>query len=405
MKPRLSDPDFTLYAGDALAVLRELPAESIDCCVTSPPYWGLRDYGAEGQVGLESRPEEYVEALAAIFSQVRRVLAPHGTAWLNLGDSYSHGGNGSRDSERWPKQSRNDHRMEHAKKRTGAKPKDLLGMPWRVAFALQDDGWWLRSDIIWSKPNPMPESTRDRPTKSHEYIFLLAKQASYYFDRHAVLEPAAWERWGNQTVPKYEGTDTATGWIKPQSKAALVKRRTVRPGIDTHGGGQGSGSITSTAGGRNIRSVWTIPTQPYPEAHFATFPEELPRRCILAGCPEWVCRQCGKPRTRIVESEPVPEEEKNKPGSYDWHPTTSDLGGQKMQDWRDAHPPQTTGWTDCGHDDYRPGVVLDPFGGAGTTALVARSLGRHSLLVELSGEYCDLIATRLQQLSLLTSEP
>jgi DNA modification methylase len=351
VEPRLSDPDLILYNGDALAVLRELPAESVDCCVTSPPYYGLRDYGIEGQVGLEATPGEYVVRMVKIFREVRRVLTPHGTVWLNLGDSYVE--------------------------------KQLLGTPWRIAFALQDEDWWLRSDCIWNKPNAMPSSVRDRPTTSHEYVFLLSKQARYYFDRHAVLEPAAWERWGKQTVPKYEGTETATGWIKPRSKEALVNNG-------------------ATAGGKNIRSVWSIPTNPYPEAHFATFPEELPRRCILAGCPEWVCRTCGQPRERIVETEPAPEEEKNKPHSYDWHETTSDLGGQKMQDWRDSHPPKTIGWTDCGHDDYRAGVVLDPFAGAGTTALVARSLERHSLLIELSAEYCDLIATRLRQLSLLT---
>lgn len=359
-EPRLSDPDLRLYAGDALAVLSELPDESVDCCVTSPPYLGLRDYGTEGQVGLEATPAEYVAKLVAIFSEVRRVLAPHGTVWLNLGDSYV--------------------------------AKQLLGTPWRVAFALQEDGWWLRSVVIWNKPNAMPSSVRDRPTTSHEYIFMLAKNAHYYFDRHAVLEPAAWERWGKQTVPKYEGTETATGWIKQQSKEKLS-------------------SNGATAGGKNIRSVWNIPTQPFSGRelfgddeieHFAVFPEEIPRRAILAGCPEWVCRECGAPRERIVEVEPVPEEEKNKPHSYDWHETTSDLGGQKMQDWRDAHPPKTVGWTDCGHGDYRQGVVLDPFAGAGTTALVARSLARHSLLIELSDVYCELIATRLQQLSLLT---
>lgn len=402
MKPHLCDPDFTLYAGDALAVLRELPEESVDCCVTSPPYFGLRDYGADGQVGLEETPQEYVDRLVEIFSALRRVLAPHGTVWLNLGDSYASGGMGGHQSS----ESFHGHEGRRGltgpkKAPPGLKPKDLVGAPWRTALALQADGWWLRSDIIWHKPNAMPSSVRDRPTTSHEYVFLLAKQARYYFDRHAVLEPAAWERWGDQTVPKYGGTDSGTGWMKPQPKEKLVKRRTVRPGID---GGQGNGVIESPAGGKNIRSVWTVPTQPYPEAHFATFPEELPRRAILAGCPEWVCRTCGKPRERIVESEPVPEEEKNKPGSYDWHPTTSDLGGQKMQDWRDAHPPQTVGWTDCGHEEnYRQGVVLDPFGGAGTTALVARSLARHSVLIELNGEYCDLIAQRLQQLSLLTS--
>jgi DNA modification methylase len=382
VEPRLSDPDLTLYVGDALAVLRELDSEVVDCCVTSPPYFGLRDYGIEGQVGLEATPGEYVVKMVEIFQEVRRVLAPHGTVWLNLGDSYAAQGGGKEEGQYVEKRVAGTTWQPARSPQPGYKPKDLFGIPWRVAFALQDDGWWLRSDIIWHKPNAMPSSVRDRPTTSHEYVFLLSKQARYYFDREAVLEPAAWERWGNQTVPKYEGTASATGWIKPQSKEKLV-------------------NAAVTAGGKNIRSVWTIPTRPYPEAHFATFPEELPRRAILAGCPEYVCRVCGKPRERIVESEPVPEDEKNKPHSYDWHETTSDLGGQKMQDWRDAHPPQTIGWTDCGHDSYRAGRVLDPFAGAGTTALVARSLERHSLLIELSGEYCDQIAARLQQLSLL----
>jgi hypothetical protein len=168
----------------------EVADGSIRACVTSPPYWGLRDYGHDDQLGLEATPAEYVANLVEVFKEVRRVLAVDGTLWLNIGDSSSHGGNGARDAVMWPKQSRNDHRVEHRNKRTGVSAKNLIGIPWRVAFALQDDGWFLRSDIIWSKPNAMPESVGDRPTKSHEYVFLLSKSRSYYYDADAIREPA-----------------------------------------------------------------------------------------------------------------------------------------------------------------------------------------------------------------------
>jgi hypothetical protein len=168
----------------------EVADGSIRACVTSPPYWGLRDYGHDDQLGLEATPAEYVANLVEVFKEVRRVLAVDGTLWLNIGDSSSHGGNGARDAVMWPKQSRNDHRVEHRNKRTGVSAKNLIGIPWRVAFALQDDGWFLRSDIIWSKPNAMPESVGDRPTKSHEYVFLLSKSRNYYYNADAIREPA-----------------------------------------------------------------------------------------------------------------------------------------------------------------------------------------------------------------------
>lgn len=224
----------TLYCGDALTVLKRLPSESVRCCVTSPPYWGLRDYGVAGQLGLERTPEEYIATMVAVFREVRRVLIEDGTLWLNLGDSYAQAGgpgwqgkNGQRADRRFTAV-----RNTVAQREIGRRPppsmksKDLVGIPWMLAFALRSDGWWLRSDIIWSKKNPMPESVTDRPTKSHEYVFLLSKAARYYYDAEAIAEP--WKF-------------------------------------------------------RNARSVWEIATQPYPEAHFATFPEELARRCILAG--------------------------------------------------------------------------------------------------------------------------
>jgi len=215
----------TILHGDCLEVLATLPAESVHCCVTSPPYWGLRDYGVPGQFGLEPTVGEYIAKLVDIFREVRRVLRHDAVLWLNLGDCL--------------------------------KDKQLQGVPWRVAFALQDDGWWLRSDIIWAKPNPMPESVRDRPTKAHEYVFLLAKSPTYYFDAAAVREPHS-RSWWNE-IPS-------------------------RPGNPDRKDGGGRQGCNETAG-RNIRSVWTIATSPYADAHFATFPPELARRCILAGCP------------------------------------------------------------------------------------------------------------------------
>lgn len=266
-------------------------SESVQCVVTSPPYWGLRDYGVPGQLGLERTPEEYVEKMVAVFREVRRVLRKDGTVWLNLGDSYAHSSSGSdvRNVGGFQgEQIRANPKMADAyqtRKKDlpdGLKPKDLVGIPWRVAFALQADGWWLRSDIVWAKPNPMPESIRDRPTRAHEYIFLLTKSERYYYDQDAIREPLA----------------------DPEALARIA------------------------AQGANARTVWTIPTEPYPEAHFATFPTELARRCILAGTKE------------------------------------GDL-------------------------------VLDPFAGSGTTLLVADTLGRLSVGLELNPEYVALAEKRL----------
>jgi len=232
----------------------------VHCCVTSPPYWGLRDYGHDGQIGLEATPAEYVARMVLVFAEVRRVLRNDGTLWLNLGDSYAASGMGGNPAEsEHRKQATNVGSLIAGRKPpVGLKVKDLIGIPWRVAFALQDDGWFLRQDIIWHKPNPMPESVTDRCTKSHEYVFLLAKSARYWYDAEAISEPV---------VSGANGSDFRTG------KTFLHQRATVsmadRVESDT----------------RNARSVWTIPTQPYKGAHFATFPEALAARCIKAGCP------------------------------------------------------------------------------------------------------------------------
>ena len=236
------DNGATIWQGDCRDVLRGLEESSIHCVVTSPPYWGLRDYGSDGQLGLEETPADHVANMVEVFREVRRVLREDGTLWLNYGDCYASPG-------------------------SGLKPKDLCGIPWRVAFALQEDGWWLRQDIIWHKPNPMPESCTDRCTKAHEYIFLLTNAAKYHYDADAIREPAIHAGKEVKLGPKSLSRGQATG-------------RGIAPS------GNGKADSVTVAAGRNRRSVWTIATASYPGAHFATFPPDLVKPCIMAGCPD-----------------------------------------------------------------------------------------------------------------------
>ena len=329
-----------LYCGDALAILQMLPVESVQCCVTSPPYWGLRDYGVPGQLGLERTPEEYVEKMVAVFREVRRVLRHDSTLWLNLGDSYAgggRGGGGSYDAER-PGWTTDATRGKRNGKRWGGgdsvvpdlAAKQLVGIPWRLAFALQADGWWLRSDIIWAKPNPMPESVMDRPTKAHEYVFLLSKSERYYYDAAAIRTPAKWP-----TTKMPDGWDTgdgAHGTIHRNGREKGRRTDKQRGHSRRHTGFNDRWDQMEReqqiAFGANARTVWEIATQPYPGAHFATFPEELARRCILAG---------------------------SRPGD----------------------------------------MVLDPFGGSGTVAQVATGNGRHSIYIDLNPKYLELARQRI----------
>ena len=254
-----------ILVGDALSRLAELPDGSVQTCVTSPPYWGLRDYGHDGQLGLESTPDEYVTNMVEVFRQVRRVLADDGTLWLNLGDSYASGGGSA--SQRLDElgerlgcggghkhSSTDSHR---AITPPGLKPKDLVGIPWRVAFALQSDGWWLRQDIIWHKPNPMPESVTDRCTKAHEYLFLLSKSARYFYDAQAVAEASQY--------PNLVGKSQIVSYHDESSMRNDI------------------GRVVKRSATRNKRSVWTIATKPYSGAHFAVMPADLVEPCILAG--------------------------------------------------------------------------------------------------------------------------
>ena len=293
--------------------------QSVNTCVTSPPYWGLRDYGNDGQLGLEQTPEEYVANMVQVFHEIKRVLRDDATLWLNLGDSYATGTKADR------QEGNKSFGASTAKAQTvarigtpqGLKTKDLVGIPWMVAFALRADGWYLRSDIIWHKPNPMPESVTDRPTKAHEYIFLLSKSQRYYYDHEAVKEEAV-----------NEGKIVQCG---PNSRADVdrVPRESLKQDLVANRRYTGFNErwANKPVEGRNKRTVWTVATQPFAEAHFATFPPELIRPCILAGSP-------------------------------------------------------------------KGGIVLDPFGGSGTTTLVASEEGRDSVYIDLSKEYMDIALRR-----------
>ena len=339
----------TILNGDVIACLRSLPDACVHCVVTSPPYWGLRDYGVEGQIGLEPTPEAYVEKMVEVFREARRVLRDEGTMWLNLGDCYA------RSRSAW-----------------GLKAKDLVGMPWRIAFALQADGWYLRSDIVWAKPNSMPESVRGRPTRSHEYVFLLTKRERYFYDADSIREPPTGR------------TDPMRFWKKGMEGQAKGNRNDAERVMQKDGGI-----------GRNRRDVWRIATQATPDAHFATFPEKLVEPCIRAGTSErGACPECGAPWRRVVEVT-----------VYDTRPGTNTkyngggLASGSRNTTRKMSMRSEIGWAPtctCSAGDPIPCTVLDPFGGSGTVAKVARDLGRSSILIEINPEYVQIAKKRLR---------
>jgi DNA modification methylase len=270
----------TIYEGDCIQTMKQWPDACVQTCITSPPYYGLRDYGHDGQIGLEETPEAFVQKLVEVFREVRRVLKDDGTLWLNLGDSYAGSGKGSNSdgtahaSSLLGKQGTHKGTTEGTKPiqkagEIGLKPKDLIGIPWRVAFALQADGWYLRQDIIWHKPNPMPESVTDRCTKAHEYIFLLSKSSKYYFDNEAIKEDCV-----NENMPGSNMRDTRETYGEQNGGNSGLRDLKKK---------YKDGDWPTT---RNKRSVWTVTTKPYSGAHFATFPPDLIEPCILAGCPE-----------------------------------------------------------------------------------------------------------------------
>lgn len=477
-----------LMVGDVIEQLKLLPSNSVQCVVTSPPYWGLRDYGTgrwEGgtdpscdhtrnnpredhthgtflrtrgrqrataahaspyldecgrcgarrvdrQIGMEPTPRDYVRRLVVVFRQVRRVLRPDGTLWLNLGDSYANDTKwGGSTGGLHPARLHGATGIGRRKRRSGLKPKDLVGIPWRVAFALQAAGWWLRCDVIWSKPNPMTESVDDRPSRSHDYIFLLAKSERYFYDAEAITEQTAAPTGGRQ-------------------RAALRgDRRYVGGDFKDYHDGRTGRHCEYQPSRRNRRSVWTITTQPYPDAHFATFPEELPATCIKAGTSErGACVTCGAPFERVIEKgEPLDEQRRscgaNADGLYLGH-ATKDYAGSGAQDasavkgrilagmverktlgWRPtcacydeqycAELPRTASTRKRQQQDAadrwfsrarlrpspkswptKPCVVLEPFAGSGTTPAVALQLGRSAIAIELNPKYAtDLARPRI----------
>ena len=382
-----------IIVGDVRNTLAKLPDQSVHCCVTSPPYWGLRDYGHPDQIGLEETPEEYVQTMVNVFREVRRVLRDDGTLWLNLGDSYANNGvkdgcavggfTGERIRARISGKNPNDGAQDSRPQTVppNLKPKDLVGIPWRVAFALQADGWYLRQDIIWHKPNPMPESVTDRCTKAHEYVFLFekaheyaflfAKRERYFYDAVAIAEPAVGDTPGNvnhKGKTAHEGGDD-----KMRTKAGLTK----------------IGAVTT----RNRRSVWTISTKPCKEAHFAVMPPDLAEVCILAGTSaEGCCAACGAPWERVVERERVA----TRPGA-DTKVTGDSMTDGNRDPERHVTDVRTVGWQPtCKCNAAKtPCTVLDPFGGAGTTALVSQLHERDSVICELNETYAKIAQKRI----------
>jgi len=363
-----------IHNGDALTVLKTLPEKSVQCCVSSPPYWGLRNYQVDGQLGLEKTPDEYVAKMVEIFREVKRVLRDDGTLFLNLGDSYFGSGQGYGDTKTTNKgHNGSRERIKPVWEDCGLKPKDLVGIPWLVAFALRNDGWYLRSDIIWSKPNPMPESVTDRPTKAHEYIFLLTKSAKYFYDAEAVREDWADERKGNPGCPS--------------PKAAKI------PGQSAHTFGTKEWRSNGLSG-RNKRTVWEIATQPYKNAHFAVFPEKLVEPCVKAGTSEkGACPDCGAPWERVVEriaTNHISRQDRQ-------NATGGAVTGGVGKNFPDVES-KTLGWQPtckCGREDTVPCVTLDPFSGAGTVGVVCKHFKREFIGIELNPEYVTMAEKRI----------
>lgn len=326
-----------VIVGNALDELKRMEAESIDCCVTSPPYYNLRDYGIDGQIGLEKTPEEYISKLVDVFREVRRILKKDGTLWIVIGDSYAGSGKGKNDTHttnKGNKGSKNNSALQGNFRNAEIKPKDLIGIPWLLAFALRNDGWYLRQDIIWHKPNCMPESVKDRCTKSHEYIFLLSKIPKYYFDGEAISEPIADStvKRCSQNIAAQKGSDRQPGKSNGNMKACLPRYRgrkyTENPDKFYR---TKSHNMYDFRPRRNKRDVWSVSTCGFKGAHFAVFPEKLIEPCVLAGCPNG-------------------------------------------------------------------GTVLDPFCGSGTTGVVAAKNNRNFIGIELNPEYAELARKRISDI-------
>ena len=366
-----------ILQGDCIESLKKLEDQSINTCITSPPYWGLRNYNdEEKQLGMEDTPEEFVDNLVVVFQEVKRVLRDDGTVWLNLGDSYCGTGHKGNYTDPKHKEGRNGQKIALNNKIEGLKSKDLIGIPWRVALALQQDGWYLRQDIIWHKPNPMPESVKDRCTKAHEYIFLLSKSPKYYFDNEAIKEDGVIKA----------GTKGAKGSKDRQNQKGVNARPPEYKIYD---------------GKRNKRSVWTITTKPFKGAHFATFPMDLIEPCVLAGCPEKICVDCGKPYIRQVESKrfkrnELPKDDpRYRPNTYEG--SYKDINGKADAGYTETKDLGLQKQCDCETNETKAGTVLDPFAGSGTTGIVAVNHNRNAVLLELNEEYIEIAKERINK--------
>jgi DNA modification methylase len=391
-----------IFKGCAPWILSDQPPNHYHCCVTSPPYWGLRDYGGEPSdwpavsyapmaglqpvevaaqrccLGLEATPEAFIGHLVLVFREVRRVLRGDGTLWLNLGDSFS--------AERWsnkPSTSGVGRACQDvvATKRSGLPDKNLVGIPWRAAMALQADGWYLRSEVVWAKPNPMPESVTDRPTKAHEQVFLLTKQPRYFYDAEAVREPL----------------------VKGAAGSRFDRGKTGENGM----GRVQDGDREDNPAGRNLRTVWTIATRPSRVSHFAVMVPALAERCIKAGTSEHgCCAACGAPWVRVVEREGC-DVGRGKTG----HTRARGVGrrgGRADRELPPGYAPvvRTLSWRPscpCEPSAPVPCRVLDPFGGSGTTAAVAAVLGRVGSLCEPNQAYIDIVPLRFQEIAKIVS--
>lgn len=406
----LDDNGTTLYQGHALDVLACLPEASVHCCVTSPPYWGLRDYKVDGQIGLEDTPAAYVESMVAVFSEVRRVLRPEGVLWLNLGDCYATGagkanspGGGPR-GENWAGTPTQPNRMPIE----GLKAKDLVGIPWRVAFALQADGWYLRSAIPWVKRSAMPESTRDRPATSLEHVFLLTKNRRYFYDALAVARVAAGVSGGACFGSQDKGADgkleQSRKLASKEERAQYDQTRNWRNGDVFFESIEAPHGLITDEDGDPIGL--DVNTESFPGAHFATFPRKLVEPLIRAGTSEkGVCPECGAPWVRLIDRVDTGKSQKKADG---W--ATHEGGhGSFHRDGREAGQggvpvtaAVTSGWEppcECSAEPV-PAVVLDPFVGSGTVCQVARKLGRHSIGIDLNEAYLAMAADRLRARSL-----
>lgn len=444
------------FHGDVLKGLQQLPDKSVHTCITSPPYFGLRDYGIEPSswpqvqisifgfdvtiqeqtccLGMEKTPMEFIGHMVLVFREVYRVLRDDGTLWLNIGDSYA-----ANAKSRTPDQVIKNSRLGGGKATQiscsnqinkvtkGLKYKDMIGIPWMLAFALRDDGWYLRSDVIWSKPNPMPESVTDRPTKAHEYIFLLSKKRKYYYDHYAIKtqpKESSFLRW-DQDIDSQNGSDRGYGGnrhngnMKPsvQYKKLPPGQNNIRKVRDKQ-----RGHSRKHAGfndrwdqmtkeqqmsiGANKRTVWEIPTMPFKEAHFATFPQDIPSTCIKAATSQKCCAECGSPYVRQVKDTLVPTKKAGKNfviDDRDFNADKNDAGSNRQKDGHKSsfiYQTETIGWNkscECKTNEVANAIVLETFSGAGTTPLVARKLNRDFYAIDIKKEYINLARKRLRE--------